>query len=71
MQAKPATELCEDGGMSTTPARPDSAPEQIDPETERIVLERNASFADDRKTAIDARQALAEIRQNLKQLTPH
>jgi hypothetical protein len=56
--------------MSTTPLRP-SEPEKLDPETERILAERDETFEDDRKTAVDAREALAEIRRKLKTPQPH
>ncbi len=38
----------------------------MDSETERIVLDRLASFDEDAKTAVDAHEALAAIRRNLK-----
>jgi len=44
--------------------------EQIDPETERIILDRLKSFDEDVKTAVDAREALAGIRRNLKHASP-
>lgn len=40
--------------------------EQPDPETERIVRDRLATLNEDKKSAKDARQTLAEIRRNLK-----
>ncbi len=40
--------------------------EEVDTETERIILDRLASFEEDAKTAVDSREALANIRQNLK-----
>lgn len=40
--------------------------EEMDSETERIVLDRLASFDEDAKTAVDAHEALAAIRRNLK-----
>jgi hypothetical protein len=40
--------------------------EKVDPETERIILDRLASFDQDAKTAVDARAALIGIRRNLK-----
>ncbi len=39
--------------------------ERVDPETERIILARLASFDEDAKTAVDAREALTGIRRNL------
>jgi hypothetical protein len=47
--------------MSATPARPDP---EIDEETKRILLERTASFDQDEKTAVDAKQALRDIRRS-------
>ena len=49
-----------------TPNRPGMRPEEIDPETERVILERLATFDDDAKTAVDAREALVGIRRKLK-----
>jgi hypothetical protein len=40
--------------------------EEMDSETERIVLDRLASFDEDAKTAVDAHEALLTIRRNLK-----
>jgi len=62
--------MCKYWCMSTTPLRP-SEPEKLDPETERILAERDETFEDDRKTAVDAREALAEIRRKLKTPQPH
>jgi hypothetical protein len=42
----------------------------VDQQTERIILERDATFDKDRKTAVDAREAIAGIRKALKQPTP-
>jgi hypothetical protein len=53
--------------MSTTTTRPSTKPE-TDAETERIIRERMATFNEDVKTAVDAREALATIRKNLKPL---
>jgi hypothetical protein len=36
--------------------------ETVDPETERVILDRLASFDEDAKTAVDAREALIGIR---------
>jgi len=44
--------------------------ESLDPETELVILGRLASFNDDAKTAVDAREALAGIRRNLNLLLP-
>jgi hypothetical protein len=57
-------------GMSTTPYRPGEK-EQIDTETEQILSERDKTFEDDRKTAVNAREALADIRRQLKTPQPH
>ena len=43
--------------------------EVVDPETERIILDRLASFDEDAKTAVDAREALIGIRRNLKHVS--
>jgi hypothetical protein len=40
--------------------------ESADEETERIVLGRLASFDEETKTAVDAREALVGIRRNLQ-----
>ena len=37
-------------------------PEKVDPESARIILDRLASFDEDVKTAVDAREALIGIR---------
>jgi hypothetical protein len=55
--------------MSTTPTGPRTEPEGDD-ETRRIIEQRLATFDEDRKTAVDAREALAAMRKNLKQLSP-
>jgi hypothetical protein len=52
------------------PSRPDET-EQIDTETAQILAERDATFEDDRKMAMDAREALAEMRRKLKTPQPH
>lgn len=44
--------------------------EKVDPETDRIILDRLASFDEDAKTAVDAREALIGIRRNLKHVSP-
>ena len=43
--------------------------EVVDPETERIILDRLESFDEDAKTAVDAREALIGIRRNLKHVS--
>jgi hypothetical protein len=53
--------------MSITPARPENV---VDDETKRILLERDATFEHDRKTAVDARQAMLNSRRNLEKLQP-
>ncbi len=40
--------------------------EEVDSETERVILDRLASFDEDAKAAVDAREALIGIRRNLK-----
>jgi hypothetical protein len=44
--------------------------EKVDPETERIILDRLASFDEDAETAVDAREALLGIRRDLKHVSP-
>jgi hypothetical protein len=51
--------------MSATPTRP-GLREEIDAETSRILAERDGTFDQDKKTTVDARQAIVEIRRNLK-----
>jgi hypothetical protein len=53
------------GMSSTTPIRSGTEPE-IDEETRRILAERDATFDQDKLTAVDAREAIAEIRRKLK-----
>jgi hypothetical protein len=53
-----------------TPTRPGLSGE-IEPETARILAERDNTFDQDKKTAMDARQAIAEIRRNLRTPKPH
>jgi hypothetical protein len=53
--------------MSITPPHPEKA---VDDETKRILLERDATFEQDRKTAVDARQAIMNSRRNLEKLQP-
>jgi len=56
--------------MSSTPTRPETEP-SIDDETRAIIEQRLATFDEDRKTAVDAREALAAIRRSLKHPLPH
>ena len=57
--------------MSSSPERSGTQPEQnIDPETENIIRERLVTFDEDVKTAVDAREAIAEIRKSLKHPAP-
>lgn len=60
---------CQHGVMNTSPTRP-GEPEKVDPETERIIRERLATFDEDVKTAVDAKQVIAEIRKSLKHAKP-
>ena len=43
----------------------------VTPEVEEVVRQRLASLDEDRETAVDARQAIAEVRRNLKTPHPH
>ncbi len=43
---------------------------KVDSETERVLLDRLASFDEDAKTAVDAREALIGIRRNLNRVSP-
>jgi hypothetical protein len=52
------------------PSRPGET-EEIDTETAQILAERDATFEDDRKTAVDAREAVAAIRRKLQTHQPH
>jgi hypothetical protein len=52
-----------------TPTLPDTTL-TVDEETRRIIEERLATFDEDRKTAVDAKKALAAIRLNLKHPAP-
>ena len=56
--------------MSTTPIRPAMKSEQIDPETERIIRERLATFDEDKKNAVDAREALTAFKKTLQHPLP-
>ncbi len=51
-------------------SQPGIRAEELDPETERILLDRLASFDEDAKTAVDAHEALIDIRRNLKHVSP-
>ena len=54
--------------MTASPARPEP---EIDEETKRILLERAATFEEDEKTAVDAKQALRDIRRALQTPKPN
>jgi len=43
----------------------------VSPETEAIIRQRLATLDEDRKTAVDARQAISDIRRSLKTAQPH
>lgn len=43
---------------------------KVDSETERVLLDRLASFDEDAKTTVDAREALIGIRRNLNRVSP-
>jgi hypothetical protein len=62
-------DFCQYEGMEA-PARPDTQSE-IDAELRRVLAERDGTFDDDRRTAIDAKDAMAEIRRALKTPQPH
>jgi hypothetical protein len=51
--------------MSNMPRRPAVEPE-VTEEEKTIILERLATFEEDRKSAVDADEALAKIRRTLK-----
>jgi hypothetical protein len=53
--------------VAVAPIRPE---ETVDEETKRILLERDATFEKDKETAVDAREAIADIRRRLKTLQP-
>jgi hypothetical protein len=55
--------------MASTPTRPDTKP-AVDEETRRVIEQRLATFDEDRKTAVDAKEALAAIRKSLQQPAP-
>jgi len=57
------------GHMSITPSW-SGEKEEIDPETAQILSERDETFDEDRKTAMDAREAMAEIRRKLRTPQP-
>jgi hypothetical protein len=50
-----------------TPIRPGL---EVDPEIAQILAERDRTFDHDKVTAVDARQALAELRRNLQRHQP-
>lgn len=54
--------------MSTNPTRPE---EKTEPETEKTVRERDATFDRDKKTAETWPKAKARILDQLKQLNKH
>ena len=54
--------------MTASPARPEP---EIDEETKRILLERAATFEEDERTAVDAKQALRDIRRTLQTPKPN
>jgi hypothetical protein len=56
--------------MSSVPTRPSTEPE-VTEEEKRIILERLATYEEDKKSAVDAREALAEIRSTLKSPAPY
>ena len=55
--------------MSAIPLPPGENPE-ISEDEKRIIEQRLATYDEDRKTSIDARVAIAAIRENLKDPTP-
>ena len=55
--------------MSSQPHRPEPQT-KIDPETQAILDERLKTIDQDQRQAMDAREALAEIRRNLKHPAP-
>jgi hypothetical protein len=52
--------------MATTPIRPSTERQEIDPETERIIKERLATLDEDVKTASSWSEVEARIFQKLK-----
>lgn len=54
--------------MTASPARPEP---EIDEETKRILLERMADFEENEEAAVDAKQALREIRRAVQTLKPN
>ncbi len=56
--------------MATNPIAPESELEEIDPETERIILERLATFDQDIKDARPWPEVKARILEKLKTLRP-
>jgi len=53
--------------MALQPKHPET---EIDEETRKILEERDATFGQDAREAVDAREALKEIRAKLKQPMP-
>ncbi len=56
--------------MNTTTEHPVRPGTEIDPEVAETVRQRRATLDEDRKTAVDAGEALAEIRRPLKHAAP-
>jgi hypothetical protein len=56
--------------MSATPSPPGTKDEGLDEETERTLIERLKTIDKDEKDSIDAREALTEIRKNLRHPRP-
>ncbi len=56
--------------MNTTTEMPNRPGTEVDPEVLQTVRERMATLDEDRKTAVDAREAIAEIRRSLKTPVP-
>ncbi|HEY0758984.1 MAG TPA: hypothetical protein VGD59_07000 [Acidisarcina sp.] len=56
--------------MSSNPAGAGINVEELDRETKRILSERDATFDQDRLTAREAGEVIADSRRKLKQLTP-
>lgn len=56
--------------MSTTNPRRPVDEEELDEETRKILKERDATFEQDKLSAVDARKALKEIRASLKRAAP-
>jgi hypothetical protein len=56
--------------MDTATEMPVRAGFELDPENARILAERDLTFDQDKKTAVDAKQAIAGIRRNLRHAAP-